>query len=91
VAHEVGGVRFEAIYAHFSQKMVSPGQPVEVGTVLGLSGNTGNSTGPHLHFEIRPESTVQPGTVVSGAYADGVVLERSIANALNGWISSEAQ
>ena len=69
VAHEVGGVRFEAIYGHFSQNMVSPGQTVEVGTVLGLSGNTGNSTGPHLHFEIRPESTVQPGTFVSGAYA----------------------
>lgn len=69
VVHEVDGVRFTAIYAHFSRNMVEVGQQVELGTVLGLSGNTGNSTGPHLHFEIRPESEVHPGTFVSGAYA----------------------
>jgi hypothetical protein len=69
VAHTAFGKRFEAIYAHFSQNMVEPGQTVEVGTVLGLSGNTGNSTGPHLHFEIRPESQAAPGTFVSGAFA----------------------
>jgi len=70
VAHTASnGRKFEAIYGHFSKNMVEPGQMVAYGTILGLSGNTGNSTGPHLHFEIRPESEAAPGTFVSGAYA----------------------
>lgn len=39
-------------YSHFSQMFVVPGQYVLQGEVLGLSGNTGRSTGPHLHWEV---------------------------------------
>ena len=43
----------ETLYGHLSKINVQPHQQVEAGEVLGLGGNTGNSTGPHLHFECR--------------------------------------
>ena len=43
----------ESLYPHLSQLLVEPGERVEQGEVVGLVGSTGNSTGPHLHFEMR--------------------------------------
>jgi murein DD-endopeptidase MepM/ murein hydrolase activator NlpD len=39
-------------YAHFSQSHVTRGQQVESGQIIGVSGNTGRSSGPHLHWEM---------------------------------------
>jgi murein DD-endopeptidase MepM/ murein hydrolase activator NlpD len=44
---------WHTFYAHLSQWNVSCGQQVYRGTIVGLGGSTGNSTGPHLHFEMR--------------------------------------
>lgn len=44
---------FASRYLHLSRLMVKPGQHVQQGDVIGLSGNTGASTGPHLHFDLQ--------------------------------------
>ena len=49
VSHGSGNT---TLYAHMSSRKVEVGQYVNQGAVLGITGSTGNSTGPHLHFEI---------------------------------------
>ncbi len=50
VMHSYG---FMTVYAHLSKMLVEPGDFVYKGDVIGYSGNTGRSNGPHLHYEIR--------------------------------------
>jgi murein DD-endopeptidase MepM/ murein hydrolase activator NlpD len=62
----------QTLYGHLSEIFVQPGQTIERGTVIGRVGSTGNSTGPHLHFENRMSTSdgwvsVDPGVEVKYA------------------------
>lgn len=51
--HRVGSERYATWYLHLSKVAVKPNQVVEAGDVIGWSGNTGCSSGPHLHFAVQ--------------------------------------
>ena len=53
------GNEFASLYAHLSKVNVKLGLIVKRGQIIGASGNTGRSTGPHLHFEVRFKSVPQ--------------------------------
>jgi murein DD-endopeptidase MepM/ murein hydrolase activator NlpD len=56
---------YQTMYGHLSRILVAQGASVASGEVIGLSGNTGRSTAPHLHFEIRRHgSSLDPLTMV---------------------------
>jgi len=61
---------YRTYYGHLSSIPVSAGDSIKAGSVIGLSGNTGNSTGPHLHYEIRKNNVpIDPTLVTLGANA----------------------
>ena len=47
------GYGYETLYAHLSKQLVEKGEKVTRGDIIALVGNTGKSTGPHLHYEVR--------------------------------------
>jgi len=57
IQHGAGG--YYTTYGHMSRILVSEGQEVSQGQVIGLCGSTGNSTGPHIHFEIHEAGVVK--------------------------------
>lgn len=58
------GRQYSTRYMHLDKILVRPGQRVKKGAIIGLSGNTGRSTGPHLHYEFHIDNKpVNPVTV----------------------------
>ena len=53
IEYTTRGVKYQDWFCHLSQALVVKGQEVRPGQKIALSGNTGNSTGPHLHLETR--------------------------------------
>ncbi len=47
------GYGYTTVYAHLSKRLVNKGQKVVRGQIIGYSGNTGRSEGPHVHYEVR--------------------------------------
>ncbi|NNV06881.1 murein hydrolase activator EnvC [Geobacillus sp. C56-T2] len=53
VSHVIDGQLYTTVYAHLEARLVGEGQRVQKGQIIGYMGNTGDSTGPHLHFELH--------------------------------------
>jgi hypothetical protein len=75
VEHSIYGQTVETVYAHLKERHVSVGNKVNKGTRLGLMGNTGDSDGQHLHFEVHfgkwnwnKTNAVDPLKVLNGDY-----------------------
>jgi len=75
---------YSSLYQHLSKATVAQGAKVSMGQVIGLSGNTGNSTGPHLHYEVYKDgSNINPKDftsalknnlgIMSGFDTDGIL------------------
>lgn len=70
-AIRLAGNPYETLYAHLSQRLVKVSQEVKEGDLIGYSGSTGTSTGPHLHLELK----------VNGKLVDPLsVLEENVTN-----------
>ncbi len=53
ITHLINGQVYTTVYAHLETRLVGEGQTVSKGQIIGYMGNTGETTGPHLHFELH--------------------------------------
>ncbi|NJN31207.1 MAG: M23 family metallopeptidase [Synechococcales cyanobacterium RM1_1_8] len=67
--------KHQTLYGHMSEIYVQPGQVVRQGEVIGRVGSTGNSTGPHLHFEVRELTNEGWMAIDPGRYLEGSIAQ----------------
>ncbi|MCK9351409.1 MAG: peptidoglycan DD-metalloendopeptidase family protein [Candidatus Paceibacterota bacterium] len=77
------------LFGHFDTIKVSAGQDVEVGDLIGYSGNTGYSTGPHVHLTVFASDGVQVGSFASNA-CPGKTFTMPLPTAKNAYLDPEA-
>ncbi len=83
IQHDLpAGERFVTAYVHVSEVRARVGDRVAAGQVVALSGNTGCSTGPHLHFQVEYESRTEAPSAIG---ALGVAAARSVVVDPFGW------
>jgi hypothetical protein len=76
ISHTIAG-DYVTRYGHLNEIRVQDGQQVKQGDVIGTSGNTGKSTGPHLHFELRKGGTpVNPCRYIQDPIAGCAISDR---------------
>lgn len=64
----------ELFYGHLNEKSVSGGTKVKAGDLVGYSGNSGQSSGPHLHFEVRKDGNkMDPGAFLAGSTEPNII------------------
>ncbi|MGD0709165.1 MAG: M23 family metallopeptidase, partial [Anaerolineaceae bacterium] len=96
VRHDFGfeGHRLSTVYAHMEQVLVQVGQRVQAGDPLGLVGDTGFATGPHVHFEVRLETnnyfnTRNPELWMVPPEGDGVLVGK-LTNTDGSWLTTHS-
>ena len=81
------GNGYVTIYGHNSKVLVKPGDRVETTTVIALSGSTGRSTGPHVHYELRQV----PGYEKQHRASMQAELRKIVENSIEGMVKKELQ
>lgn len=79
------GQGYSTVYGHLSSIQVGQGQQVNQGDVIALSGNSGYSTGAHLHFEVRRNGVqIDPNSVMGEGGATSVLTKNGSSQAYSG-------
>lgn len=73
-----GGSNITTVYGHACEVYVSTGQAVYTGDVIAAIGSTGNSTGPHLHFEVRVDGTAVDPIGNGYVSTSGIIIDESL-------------
>ena len=91
VEHTRGSQKGYTVYAHLSSVSVQVGDRVQAGDEVGKSGNTGHSTGAHLHFEVRPGGPDRCRAARSTWQAIAARARSTVFASRRGWTSAAAR